>query len=69
MKDLAIIEKALFMVEWRGHGYDGHTPSCHWCSGWKSDPQMDEDYYGRAGHKPDCPRQAALAAIERLKMK
>jgi hypothetical protein len=24
---------------------------------------MDQDYYGKAGHKPDCLRQRALEAI------
>jgi hypothetical protein len=52
---------ALAQVEWtgshRGTGY------CLWCSGWERHPQMDEDYNGKAGHKPDCVRQRAMEML------
>lgn len=60
----ALVEalSALLAVEW-SPGAFGATPRCLWCKGWRRAPQMDEDYYGVAGHKDDCPRQVAIKAI------
>lgn len=38
---------------------------CYWCKGYARHPAMDQDYYGKAGHKSDCPRQLALAALRK----
>lgn len=41
-----------------------HSPICLWCGGYQRTPAMDQDYSGTAGHKPDCLRQRAIAALE-----
>lgn len=58
--ELAI--QALEAVEWRG-GHDGFSATCLWCGGYERHPAMDQDYYGKPGHKPDCLRQRALQAL------
>ncbi len=40
------------------------SPTCLWCGGYQRSPAMDQDYYGQAGHKADCLRQRAIAALE-----
>ena len=59
---LQLAKVALARVEW-GYSNGGWSATCLWCRGYERHPAMDQDYYGRAGHKPDCPRQLALAAI------
>lgn len=54
--------EALEAVEWIG-GHNGWSAVCLWCKGYQRDPAMDQDYHGKAGHKPDCLRQRALAAL------
>ena len=62
-KMIDTLERALRMVEWTPDLYI-QSPVCYWCGGYKRTPAMDQDYYGKAGHKPDCPRQAALGEQE-----
>lgn len=50
---------ALKQVEWTADD-SIWSPVCYWCRGYKRQPAMDQDYHAKAGHKPDCPRQAAL---------
>jgi len=57
--------QALRHREW-GYGNCGWSAQCLWCGGYERTPAMDQDYYGEAGHKPDCIRQAAIAALEVL---
>jgi hypothetical protein len=59
---LKLAKQALEAVEWGGD-IDIWSPVCRWCGGYKRSPAMDQDYYGKAGHKPDCLRQRALEAI------
>jgi hypothetical protein len=59
---IALAIQALEAVEWIG-GHDGHSAVCLWCRGYEMHPAMDQDYYGKAGHKPECLRQRALAAL------
>lgn len=66
--DIQVIEAALAAlraVEW-SYSASGFSPVCYWCRGYERHPAMDQDYYGKAGHKPDCPRQTAIAGLERL---
>ena len=58
---LRLAQKALQQIEWFGGGTWSAT--CLWCQGYERHPAMDQDYYGKAGHTADCPRQRALAAI------
>ena len=60
---LELAKTALLAVEWTGDT-SIWSPTCYWCGGYKRSPAMDQDYHGKAGHKPDCARQVALAAIE-----
>lgn len=60
-RDLAL--EALRAVEW-GPDYQPASPTCRWCGGYKRAPAMDQDYYGKAGHKPTCLRQLAITALE-----
>lgn len=60
---LTLALKALRAVEWT-YSASAFSPVCYWCRGYQRAPAMDQDYYGKAGHKPDCPRQLAIAAIE-----
>jgi hypothetical protein len=61
---LKLARAALEQVEWRG-GSGIWSATCCWCGGYERHPAMDQDYYGQAGHQPDCPRQLALAAIDK----
>jgi len=54
--------KALEALEW-GPDINIQSPVCYWCRGYKRQPSMDQDYHGKAGHKPDCLRQRALTAL------
>lgn len=56
--------KALEAVEWTAD-LSPASPVCYWCRGYQRHPAMDQDYYGKAGHKPDCLRQLAIAALKR----
>jgi len=55
-------EKALQAREWHGNS-GGHSPVCLWCGGYERHPAMDQDYYGKPGHKVDCLRQEALESL------
>ena len=61
-RELAI--KALEAVEWTAD-INVWSPVCYWCGGYKRSPAMDQDYDGKAGHKPECLRQRALEALLR----
>lgn len=54
---------ALEALEW-AYSPSVFSPVCYWCKGYQRAPAMDQDYYGTAGHKPDCLRQLALAALK-----
>jgi hypothetical protein len=54
---------ALEAVEWTPD-LNPASPVCYWCRGYKRQPAMDQDYYGKAGHKSDCLRQRALVALK-----
>lgn len=58
-------KEALEVLEWTPN-VNIASPFCYWCKGYQRAPSMDQDYYGKAGHKPDCKRQLALAAIEEV---
>jgi hypothetical protein len=57
--------KALRAKEWTG-GHSIWSATCLWCGGYERHPAMDQDYYGQPGHKPDCIRQQAIAALEAI---
>jgi hypothetical protein len=57
--------KALDAVEW-SYSPSAFSPVCYWCRGYERHPAMDQDYYGKAGHKPDCQRQLAIAGLQAL---
>jgi hypothetical protein len=56
---------ALEAVEWIG-GHNGWSAVCLWCRGYERHPAMDQDYYGKPGHKPTCKRQIALDGLRAL---
>ena len=58
----ALALSALEAVEWSYSA--GWSPTCYWCRGYQRHPAMDQDYYGVAGHKPDCLRQRAIDALK-----
>jgi hypothetical protein len=60
---LRLALQALQAVEWTPD-INPASPVCYWCRGYQRQPAMDQDYYGSAGHKPDCLRQRAIAAIQ-----
>jgi len=62
---LRLALKALKAVEW-SYSPSGFSPVCYWCQGYERHPAMDQDYYGKPGHKPNCPRQLAIAAIQEI---
>ncbi len=59
-RELAI--QALKRLEWTNRG-EIWSDVCYWCGGYQRTPAMDQDYYGKVGHKPDCLRQRALVAL------
>lgn len=61
--DLAL--KALKAVEWTADDQPW-SPVCYWCRGYKRQPSLDQDT-GLAGHKPNCLRQRAIAALQAQK--
>lgn len=63
--ELKLIRQALEAVEWTGDT-SIWSPTCYWCRGYQRQPEMDQDYEGKAGHKWDCLRQRALAALAEL---
>ena len=61
-EQLAAAVAALKAVEWI---HDDMTSYCPWCRGRMEDLSEDERREGFViGHKPDCQRQAAIAAVE-----
>jgi len=56
---------ALLTVEW-GPDLSPASPQCRWCGGYKQHPAMDQDYYGKAGHKEGCERQVAIDALMKV---
>lgn len=57
------LEAALEMVEWINIGYGSDVYVCPWCEGdqpHRSAAIIDGTHPVVGGHKPDCPRQAAL---------